>query len=236
MGRTLLTPRRHAFAKAFGLVAATLTFAISATPLFALSESPAGGSSPAATAPKSAALSEPPATRMVPSDEAEPPAVAPNEAGAVFGAPTTTAKKPRTSHHKAVATPPEVEPATARLRVMTPGWIYAGPSKTSKKIEKATIGKFVDVTGSTKYYLQAKLRDGQTGYIAPADVELVRTTDKTFVLTQDAALLEAPNRWARKLAEVHRGHNVHVVGIALNYLRIRMKSGLSGFIPVTALQ
>jgi hypothetical protein len=56
------------------------------------------------------------------------------------------------------------------------------------------------------------------------------------MLTQDAAVLEAPNHWARKLAEVHRSHNVHVIGLALNYMQIRMKSGLIGFIPVSALQ
>ncbi len=140
-------------------------------------------------------------------------------------------------HHTAAAsTPPEIEPASARLRVTHDGWIYAGPSKSSKKLEKTTIGKFVDVTGSSKYYLQVKLRNRQTGYIAPAEVELVKPIDKIFTLTRDAAVLEAPNHWARKLAEVHRGHAVHVIGLALNYMRIRMKSGLSGFIPVTALQ
>ena len=56
------------------------------------------------------------------------------------------------------------------------------------------------------------------------------------MLTQDAAVLDAPNRWAKKLSEVHRKHNVHAIGIALNYMRIRMKSGVTGFIPVTALQ
>jgi hypothetical protein len=120
--------------------------------------------------------------------------------------------------------------------VIRDAWIYAGPSKTSKKIEPTTIGKFVDVTGSTKYYLQAKLKNGQTGYIAPADVELVKPIDKMFILTQDAAVLEAPNRWAGKLAEVHHSRSVHITGLALNYMRIRMKSGLTGFIPVTALQ
>src|ERR1019366_1456584 len=136
------------------------------------------------------------------------------------------------THHRAVAAaPPEVEPASARLRVIHDGWIFAGPSKTSKKIERATIGKFVDVTGSTKYYLQAKLKDGQTGYIAPSEVELVKPIDKIFLLTQDAAVLEAPNRWAKKLAEVHRSRSVHVIGPALNYMRIRMKTGVSGDIP-----
>ena len=189
----------------------------------------------AAPAPSSAAPSSPPATKMVPSDETAPPAAAPSEAGAA-GATSATAKKPRT-HHKAVAAAASRGRTRHRSpRVIQDGWIYAAPSKTSKQIEKATIGKFVDVTGSTKYYLQAKLKNGQTGYISPSNVELVKPTDKIFLLTQDAAVLDAPNRWAKKLAEVHRGHNVHVIGIALNYLRIRMKSGLTGYIPLTAVQ
>ena len=31
-------------------------------------------------------------------------------------------------------------------------------------------------------------------------------------------------------------HNVHVVGLSLDYMQIRMKSGLEGFIPMTALE
>jgi uncharacterized protein YgiM (DUF1202 family) len=238
MGRTLVTPAREAKANAIGIFALTLLLVTSASAAFALSESPAGRSSPAASAapapaPSTAAPAEPPATEVVPSDETEPPAAAPSEAGAA-GATGATTRKRRT-HHKS-AKPPEVESANARLRVMHDGWIYAGPSKTSKKLEKATIGKFVDVTGNTKYYLQVKLKNGQTGYIAPSEVELVKPTDKIFVLSQDAAVLQAPNRWARKLAEVHRTHSVHVIGLALNYMQIRMKSGVSGFIPLTALQ
>lgn len=236
-GRTLETPAGHTLVNALGVFAAALLVAATASVAPALSESPAGGSSPAASpapAPKGTAPAGAPAAKVVPSDETEP-AAAPSEAGAASATHTTTRKS--SAHHKKAATaPPEVEPATARLKVIQGGWIYAAPSNTSKKIEKATIGKFVDVTGSTKYYLQAKLKSGQTGYITPSDVELVKPTDKIFLLTQDAAVLEAPNRWARKLAEVHRKHNVHVIGIALNYMRIRMKSGVTGFIPVTALQ
>lgn len=220
---------RRNIATVAGLLVAALM--LTAPMVWALSESPAGGSSPAAgTAPPpaSGAPSAPPATKVVPSDETEGPA--PSEAGAASTAPK---KNPR-HHHKAV--PPEVEPATARLRVTKDGWFYAEPSKLSRKIERATVGKFADVSGSTRYYLQVRLKDGQTGYILPSDVDLVKPTDKIFVLTQDAAVLDAPNHWAKKLAEVHRTHSVHVIGLALNYVQIRMKSGLTGFIPVTALQ
>jgi hypothetical protein len=64
----------------------------------------------------------------------------------------------------------------------------------------------------------------------------VKPTDKIFMLSHDAGVLEKPNRWAKKLAEVHHGHNVHVIGVSLNYAQIRMKSGLEGFIPMTAME
>jgi len=239
MGRISGISMRAALARGVGICAATmLLLASTGSAAFALSESPAAGSSPAAApaaAPSGGAPAGAPATRLVPSDEGEPPTAAPaSEAGAA-GSAAPTAKKPRT-HRKTVAAAPDVEPGTARLKVIQDGWIYAAPAKSSKKIQQATVGKFVEVTGSTKYYLQAKLKDGQVGYISPSNVDLVKPTDKIFLLSQDAAVLEAPNRWARKLAEVHRRHNVHVIGIALNYLRIRMKSGLTGFISLTAVQ
>ena len=131
---------------------------------------------------------------------------------------------------------PEIEPAQARLKVLEDAPVYSAPAKSSKHLEQMSAGKFVDVTGSTHYYLQVKLKSGQTGYIDPSAVELVKPADKVFVLTHDAGVLDKPNRWAKKLAEVHQGHNVHVVGVSLNYMRIRMKSGLEGFIPMTALE
>ena len=56
------------------------------------------------------------------------------------------------------------------------------------------------------------------------------------MLTHDAPVLDAPNHWGKKVSEVHQGHAVHVVGIALSYMKIRMKSGLEGYIPASALE
>jgi len=223
-------------------IVTTLLIMASAPITWALSESPAGGSSPAAATPpvsepvgpSSAPPAAPPATKVVPSDETEE--ALPTEAGAAAGKTSTATKKKVAHHHHKAEPPPEVEPVEARLKVTRDGWIYAAPAKTAKKIEHATVGKFANVTGTTRYYLRVQLKNGQTGYIEPANVELVKPTDKIFVLTQDAAVLDAPNHWGKKLAEVHRTHSVHVIGIALNFMQIRMKSGLTGFITVTALQ
>ena len=208
----------------------------------------AAGAMLAISAPVFAAGSEEdiPATSIVPSTGEGAPASSKSPASAnaasSAGAPTTAAPavraKPATHRRHATATSsePEVEPAKARLKLVEDTWVYSAPSKTTKHLEHVTKDKYVVVTGSTHYYLQVKLKDGQTGYLDPSAVSLIAPTDKVFMLTHDAAVLDKPNRWGKKLAEVHSHHNVHAVGLSLNYMRIRMKNGLEGFIPITALE
>jgi len=181
-----------------------------------------------------------PATSVVPAgSEGSPaasaptPGVAPTPAGAA----SPSAAKPKTVRHRIVAKAErDLEPANARLKLTADTWVFSEASKWSKHIERAHTGKFVIVTGATRSYLEIKLKSGATGYIEQSAVEMVKPTDKVFMLTNDAGVLDKPSRWAKKVSSVHRGHNVHVVGIALNYAKIRMKSGLEGYIPITALQ
>jgi hypothetical protein len=129
-----------------------------------------------------------------------------------------------------------VEPAEARLLLKQDTPIFMEPSNRSARIEQGVKGKFVNVTGSTHYFLRVKLKNGQEGYVLADAVQLTAPSDKLFMLTHDTPVLDAPNRWGRKLAEVHHGHAVHVIGVALNYMRIRMKSGLEGYISSSALE
>jgi hypothetical protein len=92
------------------------------------------------------------------------------------------------------------------------------------------------VTGTTHYFLRVKLKSGQDGYVQAETVALATPADKLFMLTHDAPVLDAPNHWGKKVSEVHQGHAVHVVGIALSYMKIRMKSGMEGYIPSSALE
>jgi uncharacterized protein YgiM (DUF1202 family) len=206
------------------LALSALTFAagVSEEDVPSTSIVPAEGASGAAPAGSAAAAQSPAAT---------------GTAGATF-MPAPKGLKSVTHHPTARNTvhEPEIEPAQARLKVIQDQPVYSSPTRSSKRIEQLTRDKFVNVTGSTHYFLQVKLKSGQTGYIEPSAVELVKPTDKIFMLSHNASVLDKPNRWARKLAEVHQGHNVHVVGISLNYMQIRMKSGLEGFIPMTALE
>jgi len=198
----------------------------------ALDESPVPASSPGAAAPPP----PPPESMSVVPAEGESPVASP----ASTPKPKAQASKLKSAApaSASASTSLEVEATEAKLKIKdtADAWIYAKPSKSSKKIKRAEPGKFVNVTGSTRYYLQVQLKDGQTGYLTPSAVDLTKPTDKVFMLSKDAGVLDAPNKWAKKVAEVHQGHNVQVTGIALNYLQIKMKSGLVGYIPMTAVQ
>jgi hypothetical protein len=201
-----------------------------ATCAFALSESPVGAASPEVAPPPP----PPESMKVVPAVPGHDSGA--SEAGAASIAPKKTSTTHSTTHHAGNVREGEVEPASARLRLREDAWIFSGPSKWTKHITRAHQGKFVIVTGSTRAYLQVRLKDGQVGYVEPSAVDIVKPSDTIFHLTHDAAVLDAPNKWAKKVAEVHQGHDVHVTGIALNYMQIRMKSGLVGFIPAAALQ
>jgi hypothetical protein len=175
-----------------------------------------------------------------PSESAPPAEVAPPPEAAPAPTPVHHKKKVRRRrrhHAKAPEVETVVEPASARLKVKTAGApIYARASRQSEPIGALSADKFVQVTGTTKSYLQIQLKDGRTGYVDPSAVYLVKPYDKQFLLTADSPVYSAPNEFAGKVAEVHRGRYVHVVGQALNYLKIRMKDGTEGYVPMAAAQ
>jgi hypothetical protein len=154
-------------------------------------------------------------------------------------APTRPASHSSARHHATTSEPTysaAVEPTHAMLKLKKDAWAYAGPQTTSRTVERVRAGKFLDVTGSTHHYVQVKLKNGSTGYVPLSAVDLTRAEDKIMRLSTDAAVLSQPNRYGKKLSEVHQGHDVHVIGVSMNYVRIRMKSGIEGYIPMAAAE
>jgi hypothetical protein len=175
-----------------------------------------------------------PSTTIAPAEgeapeETPPPAVAPHRRATP---PATHRTLASTAPVKAVAP----EPVQAKLLLKEDSWIYAQPSNKSAHVEQGERGKFVMVTGTTHYFLRVKLKNGQEGYVMADAVQVATPADKLFMLTHDAPVLDAPNHWGKKVSAVHQGHAVHVVGIAFSYMKIRMKSGLEGYIPSSALE
>ncbi len=201
------------------IVASAMTAAIFS---FGLAYAQPEGAGTTAAAPPSA-----PAAAVAPPTTVEPEAGAP--------AATPKARRRTTAHHATVGHF-DIEEANARLALKHDTPIYASPTTGAHQLQHGIAGKFVQVTGVTRHWLRVKLKNGATGYVQQKDVDLLKPADKIFSLTKDATVRAEPNPWAKKLSAVHRGHNVHVIGMALNYMKIRMRSGLEGYIPTTALE
>lgn len=130
----------------------------------------------------------------------------------------------------------EIEPANVRLEVLKAEPVYLHPNLHSRHIRRMTPGKFIRVTGATPGFLRVSLKNGDTGYIEPDSVRLVTPMKQVFRLTLDTPVFAAPNRWARHVGAVRQGLYVNVTGMALGYMRVRLKDGTTGFIPKVAVQ
>lgn len=184
-----------------------------------------------------------PETAIAPASEAPPPTSATTgdtESAIPPSAELPGKSSPAKAHHKVghkqSTYTGQVDPAQAKLQLKADSWAYAKPAKSSPQIERVHAGKFVNVTGTTRYYVRVKLKSGVTAFVPMSAVELSRPADKVFRLTKDAAVVSQPTHYGKKIAEVHNGHDVHVVGTAINYMKIRMKDGLEGYIPTSALE
>ena len=235
MRRALCAAVVVAFSCAMAWTAAPLTLALAQTGSESPNTLPETKIAPAAGEESSSPTAAP-----------ERPAAAPSAAAPEVAAPEAPPPSPpplahKTTHHrpaKSVAgvSATEVEPAHARIKLREDAWVFTRPAKSSKHVERVHADKYIEVTGTTRYYLRVKLKSGQEGYLPISAVEVTRPADKIFQLTSNAPVLSEPSHWGKKLSEVHKGHNVHVVGISLNYMKIRMKDGVEGYIPTTALE
>ncbi|GEM_PF-1532213 len=197
-------------------------------------------SNPSSEGATSAPSAQPTATETAPSTSAEQPTPKKEQRKAQAQRRSRVSQKKvstrrRTSSH-AKARPVPTEPVDVRLPITRDSWAYAEASSHSRRIKRIHAGRYVHVTGLTPYFLRVELRDGETAYVDPDVVKMVVPADKILTLISDSPVRERPNQWAKELAEVHKGHHVQVVGVAPNYVRIRMRSGLEGYIPYSALE
>ncbi len=71
---------------------------------------------------------------------------------------------------------------------------------------------------------------------APAPEPTIRRINKVFYLTHNSPVYEHPDHSSRVVAHVHRRGYVRVIGVTRGWLQIRLRSGVVGFIPVSAAE
>lgn len=64
----------------------------------------------------------------------------------------------------------------------------------------------------------------------------LKPINRRFKLTKDSAVYQQADSSTGVIGQVHRGHFVHVTGIAGDWLQVTLRNGTVGFIPVTAAE
>jgi tetratricopeptide (TPR) repeat protein len=64
----------------------------------------------------------------------------------------------------------------------------------------------------------------------------VKPLNKVFLLTKNSPVYESPDPSSNVVGQVHKKKYVHVVGLAGNYLQIKLRNGTVGFVPETAAE
>jgi tetratricopeptide (TPR) repeat protein len=64
----------------------------------------------------------------------------------------------------------------------------------------------------------------------------LRAVERKFLLTHDSPVYQTPSASSPPVAQVHRRRYVHVTGIQGSWLRIKMRNGTVGFIPISAAE
>lgn len=64
----------------------------------------------------------------------------------------------------------------------------------------------------------------------------IKPLNKLFLLTKNSPVYQNPDVASSTIGEVRRRKYVHVTGIAGDYLQIKLKNGMIGFIPVAAAE
>ncbi len=64
----------------------------------------------------------------------------------------------------------------------------------------------------------------------------VKPLNKLFLLTKNSPVYQNPDETSAAIGQVRRRKYVHVTGIAGDYLQVKLKNGIVGFIPVAAAE
>jgi tetratricopeptide (TPR) repeat protein len=99
--------------------------------------------------------------------------------------------------------------------------------------------KLMPAPAATPAVAMAPAPAGAAAPAAPpseAGAPQVKPLNKLFLLTRNSPVYQNPDETSAAIGEVRRKKYVHVTGIAGNYLQVRLKNGIVGFIPETAAE
>jgi tetratricopeptide (TPR) repeat protein len=130
-----------------------------------------------------------------------------------------------------------LEPRNAAAHYALASLLFAeGPDRAKEAQAEMAAAQSLNPSLATPTPLATPAAAASAAPGAPPVAAKVRPLNKRFELTKNSPVYQNPDQTSTVVGQVHRGRWVHVIGIAGDWLQIRLRNGTVGFIPTAAAE
>ena len=130
-----------------------------------------------------------------------------------------------------------LDPKNAQAHLALANFLSSQPGRQAEADAELSTARILD----PKLAASAAPANGGSTEAAPAQAAApgspkIKPLNKVFLLTKNSPVYESPDTSSTVVGQVHKKKYVHVVGLAGDYLQIKLRNGTVGFVPETAAE
>jgi Tfp pilus assembly protein PilF len=126
-----------------------------------------------------------------------------------------------------------LDPKSAQAHLALANFLNTQPGRQAEGDAELSAARILDPKLAAS---AASAAAGSSEETAAAGANKIKPLNKVFLLTKNSPVYESPDSSSNVVGQVHKKKYVHVVGLAGDYLQIRLRNGTVGFVPETAAE
>jgi tetratricopeptide (TPR) repeat protein len=127
-----------------------------------------------------------------------------------------------------------LNPKSAQAHLTLANFLNSQPGRQTEADAELSAARILDpkLAASTAGATEETAPAGAAASVATK----IKPLNKVFLLTKNSPVYESPDSSSNVVGQVHKKKYVHVVGLAGDYLQIKLRNGTIGFVPETAAE
>ena len=127
-----------------------------------------------------------------------------------------------------------LDPKNAQAHLALANFLSTQPGRQAEADAELSTARILDPKLASATPANGGSSEG--GAAEAAGSPRIKPLNKVFLLTKNSPVYESPDTSSNVVGQVHKKKYVHVVGLAGNYLQIKLRNGTVGFVPETAAE
>ena len=131
-----------------------------------------------------------------------------------------------------------LDPKNAQAHLALANFLNSQPGRQAEGDAELSTARILDpkLAASTAPAGAGSTEETAPGGAAASGAAKIKPLNKVFLLTKNSPVYESPDSSSNVVGQVHKKKYVHVVGLAGEYLQIKLRNGTVGFVPETAAE